>query len=134
MLFTTISDLKDVLEATLHLSRDALHVHIGMIIFIAVAALLRGRLRFVLAFGALLALCLVGEMADFSYAVRRGIAFNWLASAKDVVNTMFWPAIGLVAGVIAMAVRLHWYVRIPLLIAVFAAIGYSAAMSGMLLS
>ena len=98
MLFTTISDLKDVLEATLHLSRDALHVHIGMIIFIAVAALLRGRLRFVLAFGALLALCLVGEMADFSYAVRRGIAFNWLASAKDVVNTMFWPAIGLVAG------------------------------------
>ena len=98
MLFTTISDLKDVLEATLHLSRDALHVHIGMIIFIAVAALLRGRLRFVLAFGALLALCLVGEMADFSYAVRRGIAFNWLASAKDVANTMFWPAIGLVAG------------------------------------
>ena len=98
MLFTTISDLKDVLEATLHLSRDALHVHIGMIIFIAVAALLRGRLRFVLAFGALLALCLVGETADFSYAVRRGIAFNWLASAKDVVNTMFWPAIGLVAG------------------------------------
>ena len=98
MLFTTISDLKDVLEATLHLSRDALHVHIGMIIFIAVAALLRGRLRFVLAFGALLALCLVGEMADFSYAVRRGIAFTWLASAKDVVNTMFWPAIGLVAG------------------------------------
>ena len=98
MLFTTLSDLKDVLEATLHLSRDALHVHIGMIIFIAVAALLRGRLRFVLAFGALLALCLVGEMADFSYAVRRGIAFNWLASAKDVVNTMFWPAIGLVAG------------------------------------
>ena len=98
MLFTTISDLKDVLEATLHLSRDALRVHIGMIIFIAVAALLRGRLRFVLAFGALLALCLVGEMADFSYAVRRGIAFNWLASAKDVVNTMFWPAIGLVAG------------------------------------
>ena len=98
MLFTTISDLKDVLEATLHLSRDALHVHIGMIIFIAVAALLRGRLRFALAFGALLALCLVGEMADFSYAVRRGIAFNWLASAKDVVNTMFWPAIGLVAG------------------------------------
>ena len=98
MLFTTISDLKDILEATLHLSRDALHVHIGMIIFIAVAALLRGRLRFVLAFGVLLALCLVGEMADFSYAVRRGIAFNWLASAKDVVNTMFWPAIGLVAG------------------------------------
>ena len=42
MLFTTISDLKDVLEATLHLSRDALHVHI--------------------------------------------------------VNTMFWPTIGLVAG------------------------------------
>ena len=98
MLFSAISDLKDVLEATLHLSRDALHVHIGLVIFIAVAAVLRGERRFLVAFVALFAACLLGEMADFYYATNRHIGFNWLASAKDVVNTMFWPAIGLVAG------------------------------------
>src|SRR5690606_30681778 len=98
MLFSTISDLKDVLEATTHLSRDALHVHIGLVIFIVAAAFLRSERRFLIAFVALLALCLIGEMADFQYAAQRNFAFNWLASAKDVVNTMFWPAIGLVAG------------------------------------
>jgi hypothetical protein len=98
MLFTTISQLKDVLEATLHLSRDALHVHIGLLIFLAVAAALRGRWRFLIAFGVLLSLCLVGEMADFSYALRRNVDHSWLASIKDVANTMFWPAVGLWVG------------------------------------
>ncbi len=98
MLFAAISDFKDVLEATLHLSRDALHIHIGLVMFIAVAAILRGERRFVLSFLVLLAACLVGEMADFSYAARRNIPFNWLGSAKDVVNTMLWPAIGVAAG------------------------------------
>ena len=98
MLFTTISDLKDILEATLHLSRDALHVHVGLVIFIAVAAVLRGERRFLIAFGALFAACLLGEMADFHHAVNRNIRYGWLAGAKDIVNTLFWPAIGLVAG------------------------------------
>lgn len=98
MLFAAISEYKDVLEATLHLSRDALHVHIGLIMFIAVAFLLRGERRFVLSFLVLLAACLVNEMADFSWATHRNIPFNWLGSAKDIVNTLFWPAIGVAAG------------------------------------
>ena len=98
MLFAAISDLKDVLEATFHLSRDALHVHIGLVIFIAIAAVLRGERRFLIAFVALLAACLLGEMADFYYAAQRNMRFHWLGSAKDVVNTMLWPAIGLLAG------------------------------------
>jgi len=98
MLFAAISDFKDVLEATLHLSRDALHVHIGLVMFIAVAALLRGERRFVLSFLVLLGACVVNEMADFSHAARQNIPFHWLGSAKDVVNTMFWPAIGVAAG------------------------------------
>src|SRR5687767_11664515 len=73
MLFSAISDLKDVLEATLHLSRDALHVHIGLVIFIAAAAVLRGERRFLVAFVALFAACLLGEMADFYYAMDRNI-------------------------------------------------------------
>jgi uncharacterized membrane protein len=98
MLFTAISDLKEVLEITFHLSRDALHVHVGLVMFIAMAAVLRRERRFLLSFLVLLAACLVGEMADYSYALDRHIGFNWLGSAKDVVNTMFWPAIGVAAG------------------------------------
>ena len=59
---------------------------------------------------------------------------GFLMSLAQMSGASLIGAIGLIAGVIAMAVRLHWYVRIPLLVAVFAAIGYSAAMSGMLLS
>lgn len=97
MLVTLFLDLKDVLSSTLHLSRDALHVHIGLIIFLAGAALLRGQRRFEIAFLGLLALCLVGEVADVVGAWSKLQNPNWLGGAKDIVNTMFWPAAWLLA-------------------------------------
>ena len=98
MFFATISDFKDTIEAALHLSRDALHVHIGLVIFLGVAALLSGPRRFQIAFVALLGLCFLNEMADLSNALEKGWTFTWLGSGKDVVNTMFWPAVWLAAG------------------------------------
>ena len=97
MLVTLFLDLKDVLSSTLHLSRDALHVHIGLIIFLAAAALLRGHRRFEIAFLGLLVLCFVGEIADVVGAWSKLQAPNWLGGAKDIVNTMFWPAAWLLA-------------------------------------
>jgi len=95
MLYSLFSDLKDVISATLHLSRDALHVHIGLMIFIAGAALLRGPRRFEISFLVLLGLCLLGEVADAASAWNDVRGPNWLGGAKDILNTMFWPAMGL---------------------------------------
>jgi hypothetical protein len=97
MPFSLFFDLKDALSATLHLSRDALHVHIGLIIFLAGAAILRGDRRFEISFLGLLALCLAGEVADVSRAWGEVHGPNWLGSAKDIVSTMFWPAAWLLA-------------------------------------
>jgi hypothetical protein len=98
MFFSVIADLKDILEVTLHLSRDALHVHLGLAIFLACAAALPGERRFQVAFLLLLGLCLFGEVVDVSLALRSGETPRWLGSAKDIVNTMFWPAAWLAAG------------------------------------
>jgi hypothetical protein len=98
MLLTSFADFKDVLEVTLHLSRDALHVHVGLMIFLACAWLYRGPRRLLLAFGTLLGLCVLGEVADLSEAFLHGYRLNWLASGKDIVNTMFWPGLWLLAG------------------------------------
>lgn len=98
MLYSLIADLKDLLEVTLHLSRDALHVHIGLAIFVACAAVVRGRRRLVLAFILLLGVCLFSEAVDLAMAVHNGGMPNWLGGAKDVINTMFWPGVWLLAG------------------------------------
>lgn len=98
MFVSALADLKDLLEATLHLSRDALHVHIGLAIFLACAAVLRGERRVRLAFMVLVGVCLLSEVVDFSMAARKGSVFNWLGSVKDVVNTLLWPGIWLTAG------------------------------------
>ena len=97
MLVSLFADLKDVLSATLHLSRDALHVHVGLVIFLAGGILLRGPRRFQIAFLGLLALCLAGEVADLSGGWRDLRGPNWLGSVKDIFSTMFWPAIWLLA-------------------------------------
>jgi hypothetical protein len=95
MLFTLFLDFKNVLASTLHLSRDALHVHIGLIIFFVGAALLRGPRRFEIAFVGLFVLCVTGELIDAATAWHNVRGPNWLGGAKDIVNTMFWPGIWL---------------------------------------
>jgi hypothetical protein len=97
MLVSLFFDLKEMLTTTLHLSRDALHVHIGLIIFLSGAMLLRGPRRFQMAFLGLLALCLAGEVADIVGALGHVRGPNWLGGAKDIVNTMFWPGLWLMA-------------------------------------
>jgi hypothetical protein len=84
--------MKDLIGLTLHLSPDALHIHMGLALFVGGAALMRTERRFVHALGWLLAVCLVGEALDLSADYSKGYGLRWLNSAKDIVNTMFWPA------------------------------------------
>ena len=98
MLHIVFADFKNLLEASLHLSRDALHVHVGLVLFFAGAALIRSERRFLIAFGLLLALCLVGELFDLTAALNSGHRLRWLNSAKDIFNTMLWPGVWVMAG------------------------------------
>ena len=91
MLLSGYSHLKDLIGLTLHLSPDALHVHMGLVLFLGGAALIRSERRFVHALGWLLVVCVIGEVMDLSADYNKGYGLRWLNSAKDIVNTMFWP-------------------------------------------
>ena len=73
------------------LAKDALHVHIGLIVFFAAALVFRWPLKSWKPWAAALAATLAGEAWDIwdSFAEGRRIvpSANW----KDVWNTMLWP-------------------------------------------
>src|SRR5690606_27852859 len=82
-----------VLSALLPLSPDAMHVHGGLVLFCLIAAVIGGKRRFVLAFWAVLAICVAVEVFDLLYDLRAGSALRWRNGAKDIVSTLLWPGI-----------------------------------------
>lgn len=66
-----------------------LHVHTGMIIFVAIAALTRRPPGSLIPFGAVALAELVNEALD---ALADG-RVRWPDTISDVVNTLLWPAV-----------------------------------------
>jgi hypothetical protein len=94
-----LEPLKSGLADFLHLSKDALHVHLGIALYLAAALLLRRPLGSGLPLLILFGFELVNEGFDLAHdADHGGIGIGSLAaSAKDIVNTMFWPTLLTVA-------------------------------------
>lgn len=91
--------LKSHLLAILPFAADALHVHVGLFLFLVVVALGRqGPRRFGIALCVVLAACLVGEVLDVLYDLRAGNVLRWRNGVKDLVNTMLWPTVWAVVG------------------------------------
>lgn len=85
--------IKTQLSVILGITKDALHVHIGLAIFLGVALVFRRSLASWLPWLALLAFELVNELMDMLYWNGSGIGFDLGDSPKDIVNTMFWPTV-----------------------------------------
>ena len=90
--------IKTLLSETLGITKDALHVHIGLAIFVGVALVFRRSLASWLPWLALLAFELANEAMDILYWNGNGIGVDLGDSPKDVVNTMFWPTIVFLAA------------------------------------
>lgn len=79
------------LSDTLHLSRDLLHVHVGLAVYALGCLLLRepiGSRRPVLI---VLALELVNELVDFIRFQVGGWPWTPADTVADIVNTLLWP-------------------------------------------
>lgn len=90
--------LKTELSEVLGITKDALHIHIGLAIFLGVAFIFRRPLTSWIPWLALLAFELVNELMDIFHLHNGAIGFEIGDSVKDVLNTMFWPTIVLFAA------------------------------------
>jgi len=79
--------------AALGLSKDALHVHVGLALFLTMIWLFRKTPRSLVPLLAVLAVAMLGEVLDARDDFRSLGQWRWKASLNDVVNTAFWPAV-----------------------------------------
>lgn len=75
------------------LSKDALHIYVGLAVFLLVVAVARKGLRSGLAMLAVVLVAVAGELLDLRDEFRLHERIKWLASLHDLVNTCFWPLV-----------------------------------------
>jgi hypothetical protein len=90
--------LKTELSNLLGISKDALHIHLGLALYLLVALVFRRRLSSWLPWLALLAFEIVNELVDIFHVHGGVMGFELGDSLKDVINTMFWPTVVLVVA------------------------------------
>ncbi len=79
------------LVATLGLPKDALHIYVGLILFLGAAALFRRPLRSPLPILVVILAALAGELWDIIDTRNAGQSIHWARNWHDVWNTSFWP-------------------------------------------
>ena len=88
--------LKTELSDLLGISKDALHIHLGIAIFLIAALVFRRSLANWIPWLVLLAFELVNEFIDIFHLHEGTVSFELEGSLKDILNTMFWPTIVLI--------------------------------------
>jgi hypothetical protein len=90
-------NLKLIILDVLSLSKDAIHIHIGLLVFfLAVVLWRRGRfdvlavLPVLLVAGAMEVLDLRDDLGSLGY-------MRWSASLHDLINTVFWPTLTVIS-------------------------------------
>ncbi len=92
------------------LSKDALHIYVGLSVFLAAMFAFRRNPRSAAPIVFVLGLAALGEIFDARDDFRSVGHWRWRASVHDVFNTLFWPAFlwtMLKAGLISTRVRRH---------------------------
>jgi hypothetical protein len=100
-------DLKEWLVGSFGQSNDAMHVHVGLTLYLSLLLVLPrltgGRGGAWLAFALLAVLSLVAEVFDITALVTINVPFDPMESVRDVGNTLGWPLV--------LTVLLRWQMR-----------------------
>ena len=73
--------------------RDALHIYVGLAVFLGVALIFRRPLRDPRPIAAVLLVAIAGEIWDTMDRATAGRPPAWGAGWHDLWNTLFWPTI-----------------------------------------
>jgi hypothetical protein len=90
---STVQAIKLAVVEITGLSKDTLHVYVGLAVFFAVTAVSRRRLRSIVPWLTVLAVAIAGELIDMIDDLSTSGHWNWGASLHDIVNTLFWPTV-----------------------------------------
>jgi hypothetical protein len=75
------------------LSKDALHIYVGLTVFLLTALVFRLPLRDWRPLAAVFLVAVVGEIWDLFERLGPGDRPFWAANWHDIWNTMFWPLV-----------------------------------------
>lgn len=84
-------DFKNFLITSSGLSKDALHIYIGLTVFFLAAVISRRHLRSWLPLLVVVIVALIGEALDLRDDLFEIGKWRWRAALHDIVNTVFWP-------------------------------------------
>lgn len=90
---STVQLAKLIIIQASGLSKDALHVYVGLAVFLVAAALLRKPLRSIVPWLLVLIVASMGELLDMRDDIVSFGYWRWGASLHDVLNTLFWPTV-----------------------------------------
>jgi hypothetical protein len=107
MATSTVQSLKLMLVSALGLSKDALHMHVGLGVFFVGAWLFNRRVGTWVPWLYALAAACAGEIVDMRDDLMSLGYWRWQASLHDIINTVFWPT------VITVLVRLSARLKRP---------------------
>lgn len=85
--------LKTELSELIGLSKDALHVHLGLLVFLLAMVIFRRSAASFVPWTCVLVLQRVNELLDTFHWYNGALEFNLAGSLKDMVNTMLWPTV-----------------------------------------
>jgi hypothetical protein len=85
--------LKTELSEFIGLSKDALHVHLGLLVFLLAMVIFRRSAASLVPWACVLALQVGNELIDTFHWYNGVLEFNLAGSLKDMVNTMLWPTL-----------------------------------------
>lgn len=91
MEISAVQSIKLAIEEVAGLSRDALHIYVGLGVFLVAVVVSRKPLRSSVPWFAVLAVAVAGELVDMIDDLGRLGTWQWSASLHDVLNTVFWP-------------------------------------------
>lgn len=74
------------------LTKDALHIHVGLAVFLGAALMLRKPLRSLAPWIIVLAVAAFAEALDLRSDRAALRNWQWADSVHDIVNTLFWPS------------------------------------------
>ena len=93
MAMSTFQGYKHEVVQFAALSKDALHIYVGLTVFLLIAAIARNGLRSTVALLAVLGIAIAGEILDLRDEFRAHEQLKWWASLHDLLNTCFWPLV-----------------------------------------